>query len=76
MKIHPRQAIVAAAQRELGDWLIGWRARHDLTLVEELICYQASTASALRSMLQQERHPDDPEKKAGEASEPSEKSVA
>jgi len=67
MKVHPRQAIVAAAGRDLAERVADWLAVHKLSPTEEVICLHAEVTAVLQRMVRDERHPDEPEKRGGEA---------
>ena len=67
MKIHERHFISKKAELELCQWFWGWIERTDLTH-GEIMCILATLQQCVAVLLKrEERHPDDPDKKADEA---------
>jgi len=59
MKLRKRERMVARAESELGNWLIEWRKRHDLSDAEYLQCLVEAMQLNLKWALRAERDPDE-----------------
>ena len=67
MKLHERTMIVQKHQADFNWVMIEFIKDRDITYIELLILLnEYIRSSVLKYMLRHERHPDDPEKKAGE----------
>jgi hypothetical protein len=55
MKLHPREALVKTACRDLEHVLAAWRARHDLTCAEEAVALASAALSTPLAMVRIER---------------------
>lgn len=66
MRVHPRVAIVQQAEVDLNRLVWDWMNRHDLTYIEAVRCLLGRTEELTKFMLRHERHPENPEQKAGE----------
>jgi hypothetical protein len=67
MKMHSRVMPWQAARVDIGKALGEAIARHDLTYLELLQILNEEMAVWLKYGIRSERHPDDPEKRGGEA---------
>lgn len=67
MRLHERTMKVNRARAELHNYILDFSEQHDLTDAETsgILIYLASRFNLF--ILRQERHPEDPEKKADEA---------
>jgi len=66
MKLHPRTMIVKSAEVELSQFLLNWAERHGLTWCEMARALTEQIQMCLKYILRTERHPEDPNKKAGQ----------
>lgn len=66
LRLHSRTMPVEQAKAELGVTLARFQREHDLTDIEMLVALAAQQQQLLKYRLRQERHPDDPERKADE----------
>lgn len=64
---HPRASEVQQASIALSLTVEQWRKDFTLTQVEALLCLNREVAQVAASMLQVERHPNNPTKPSGEA---------
>ena len=67
MRLHPRARIVNAARNELARALADIWEKHELTVGEVVDICASVTANHTRYVLRQERHPNEPCKKADES---------
>jgi hypothetical protein len=67
MRLHPRHEITERAKIDLGGQISDWLGRHDLTWAEAIRILAYELASLTKYLIREERHPDDPDKKADEA---------
>lgn len=67
MRVHPRTQPVQMAEIELNRMVWEWMERHDLTYVEAIRGLTHQIDELTKYMLRQERHPDQPDRKADEA---------
>ena len=66
MRYHPRTMLVEAASAKLHTLLVEFQVEHDLTYVEMAGLLLERQQTLVKYMLRDERHPDDPERKADE----------
>ena len=66
IQLHERHEVTHMAEVDLRIFLLDWRKKHDLTLVEELRLLMDSCQSISKYLLRWERH-EDMSKKADEA---------
>ena len=66
MKLHERTMHVQKAQNELSALFLDWLKKQDLTWNEAAVCLHQIEGRCLMYMLRDERHPDEPDKKADE----------
>lgn len=67
MAIHFRTNALQVAETELYLLLADWAEKHRLTEIEQLGALNRVQGTILRTMLRDERHPDDPGKDVDEA---------
>ena len=65
MKLHPRESIVSKARSKFGEQFIALEQEFNLTYGEIYGLLAEMMLQINRSMLRQERHPDDPSKPSG-----------
>jgi len=66
MRLHPRTNPVDKARNELELWVINWAERHDLTFAEIRTSLTRVLGTFALHALRQERHPEEPDRKADE----------
>ena len=67
MRLHPRVMLCQKHRADFLGMLLDFLKDRDISYVELLIVINEVTANnVLKYMLREERHPDDPEKRAGE----------
>ena len=66
LRLHPRTMPVQRAYAELGELLLEWETRHELTPIEAAMGMTEQLQRLLKYELRGERHPDDPDHKADE----------
>jgi hypothetical protein len=67
LRLHKRTMPVQSASADFRLSLIKFQQEHDLTDVEVAQMLTETLQSVLKYVLQRERHPDDPDRKADEA---------
>ena len=67
MRIHARTMTVSKAMNEMAIACTDIAAQHELTTAEWVHCLAQLPAQTTKYLLREERHPDDPGKKADEA---------
>lgn len=67
LRVHERTQLVQRAGIEMSIACSEIWEKHDLTTAEYVHCLVQLPAGATKYLLREERHPDDPEKKADEA---------
>jgi len=67
MKLHERVTRCQKASADLHDVGLDWIVKHDLTFPEAIRCLAGLIASWSKYPVQEERHPNDPNKRADEA---------
>jgi dsDNA-binding SOS-regulon protein len=67
IKLHPRTMVVQKAERDLHDRLSDVADEHDLSWTEMAIILGNLQTNALKYVLREERHPEDPDRKGDEA---------
>jgi hypothetical protein len=67
VRLHERVAVTQPAEVDLSSRIIDWLDLHDLTYAEAIRILAYELAKLTKYPVRQERHPDDPEKKADEA---------
>lgn len=67
MKLHPRTLLVQQATAEIRAELLKMQDRYELTCAEMLWVLTEHQQFLSIALLQEERHPDDPDRKADEA---------
>lgn len=67
MRTHPRLHLVQTAERKLDQLVWDWMSEHDVTYTEAMSCLIQVSQRINMYQLRMERHPDNPDRKAGEA---------
>lgn len=67
MRLHKRTIIVQRARNELAEFLLNLEEKHELTIGEILCLLSNEAAHFAVAQIREDRHPDDPDKKADEA---------
>ena len=66
VRLHSRTMPVAQATNELQKFVLDWSSAHKLTALETATALIETSKNWLKYVLREERHPNEPEKKADE----------